>query len=120
MNHLDIPCEENFFSKFGQYEFERAKKREELMQDYLEFKQREEKSFHNRFSDKKKNCHRSLDSSGPLKVLDSFPNINESFGVQYELPKSDFGCRLTELEKKINTLFNDQRPVVHSNRPEYV
>ncbi|CAH8538786.1 unnamed protein product [Schistosoma guineensis] len=118
MNHLNIPCEENFFSKFGQYEFERAKKREELMQDYLEFKQREEKSFHNRFSDKKKNCHRSLDSSGPLKVLDSYPNINESFGVQYELPKSDFGCRLTELEKKINTLFNDQMPVVHSNRPD--
>uniref|UniRef100_A0A3Q0KU09 DNA double-strand break repair rad50 ATPase,putative n=1 Tax=Schistosoma mansoni TaxID=6183 RepID=A0A3Q0KU09_SCHMA len=118
MDHLNIPREENFFSKFGQYEFERAKKREELMQDYLEFKEREEKNFHNRFSDKKKNCHRSQDYSGSVKVVDSFQNTNESFGVQDELPKSDLGCRLMELEKKINTLFNDQRPVVHPNRPD--
>lgn len=120
MDHLNIPREENFFSKFGQYEFERAKKREELMQDYLEFKQREEESFHNRFSDKKKNCHQSHGSSGSAKVSDIFSDTNTSFNVHDELPKSDFGCRLTELEKKINTLFNDQRPVVNSNRPEYV
>ncbi|CAH8496235.1 unnamed protein product [Schistosoma turkestanicum] len=110
MSHSNnILHEENFFSKFGQYEFERAKRREELLQDYLEFKQREEENFYNRFSDKKKfnQSQKHVESS----KVDSRRNKAEAYG-----------SRLAELENKVSSLFSDEKPVVQRNfdKPDIV
>ncbi|KAK4471715.1 hypothetical protein MN116_005117 [Schistosoma mekongi] len=106
-NYNNIPCEEDFFSKFGKYELEREKKRKELLQDYLKYKQIEEANFYNRFSDKKKQCHQPQYSSETDKFA------TESLGVQNTLPKGDLGYRLKELEKKINSLLSDQSATDH-------
>ncbi|CAH8848406.1 unnamed protein product [Trichobilharzia szidati] len=94
--------EDNFFSKFGQYEAERARRRVELMQDYLEFKRKEEENFHKRFSDKKKSCSSSSEHSGIPKSTETPSKGNDN------TKSNDLGGRLTELEKKINTLLVDK------------
>ncbi|TNN15629.1 DNA double-strand break repair rad50 ATPase [Schistosoma japonicum] len=104
-NFDNIPCED-FFSKFGQYELEREKKRKELLQDYLQYKQKEEANFYNRFSNKKKQCHQPQYSSVRMTATDKLGT--ESLCVQNTLPKGDLGHRLEELERKINSLLNDQ------------
>ncbi|CAH8537410.1 unnamed protein product [Heterobilharzia americana] len=103
--------EEDFFSKFGQYEAERARRRTELVQDYLEFKRKEEESFYNRFSDKKKQFN-SHQKSGvgfrqDAKYTKSEQNSSEN---------TDMGYRLAELERKINSLFADKTAELQISR----